>query len=56
MSEDKQEELVNQMTEWLRPHVDDEVVVDWQMDDVPVAVLSFTIEGVKYNLTIAEEY
>lgn len=56
MNEDKQEQLVKELVEFLRPHADGEVEVDWQMDTVPVAYISFDMEGVKYNLSVAEDY
>lgn len=54
-NEEQHENLVMRVAEFLLPHVDTEVGVEWYIDAVPVAYLSFSIEGVKYNISIEEE-
>lgn len=54
-NEEKHEDLVMRVAEFLRAHADTDVEVDWYIDAVPVAYLSFSMEGVKYNISIEEE-
>lgn len=60
-NEENHEELVRQLVEFLRPHVDGEVDVNWLVNirtdetNQKLAKLSFTLERARYNLTIEEE-
>lgn len=52
---DKQEELVHQLYEFLRPHADGEVKKEWVMSDVPETYFEFEMDGETYYLGLRKE-